>query len=64
MSKEMVFTLVAAIFYIAIIYMLVRPGSTGPALVNTISSTFADLVRGAVGYSYNPSSGQWSAPTS
>jgi len=63
MGKDDIFTLVAAIFYIAIIYMLVRPSSAGPSIVNTVSSAFADLVRGSVGYTFNSTTGKWSAPT-
>lgn len=62
MSKDLIFTLIAAAFYIAIIYMLVRPSSAGPNIVTNIMNAFADLVRGTVGYTYDPNSGQWSAP--
>lgn len=58
----MIFTLIAAVFYIAIIYVLVRPNSKGPAIVNTMFGAFSDLVRGTIGYTYNASTGQWSAP--
>jgi hypothetical protein len=51
---------IAAIIYIAILYTLVRPGSKGPQLVESISSTLADLVRGVTGYTY--SNGKWNAP--
>jgi hypothetical protein len=51
---------IAAIIYIAILYTLVRPGSKGPQLVENISSTLADLVRGVTGYTY--SNGKWTAP--
>ena len=62
MSKDMIFTLIAAVFYIAIIYVLVRPSSKGPAIVNSVSSAFADLIRGTIGYTYDPNSNAWSAP--
>jgi hypothetical protein len=62
MSKDMVFTLIAAVFYIAIIYVLVRPSSQGPSIIESVFGAFADLVRGTVGYTYDPSSGQWQAP--
>jgi hypothetical protein len=60
---NMAWTLVAAVIYIAIIYMLVRPSSNGPAIVNNVSSVFSDLVRGSIGMTYNTSSGTWTAPT-
>lgn len=62
MSKDQVFTLIAAVFYIAIIYVLVRPGSAGPNIVTSILGAFSDLVRGTVGYTYDSSSGEWSGP--
>lgn len=62
MSKDQVFTLIAAVFYIAVIYVLVRPGSAGPNIVTNVLGAFSDLVRGAVGYTYDPNSQQWAAP--
>lgn len=59
MTKESIFTLIAAIFYLAILYVLVRPGSKGPTLVNSIFSAFTDLVRGATGETYDSSTGKW-----
>jgi hypothetical protein len=50
----------AAILYLAILYVLVRPNSSGPNLVNTILGTFADLVRGVSGQTYNSSTQKWS----
>jgi uncharacterized membrane protein len=35
-------------FYIAIIYMLVRPNSPGPQLVNTVAAAMAALVKGVI----------------
>lgn len=32
--------------YVAIIYMLVRPNSPGPQLVNTVAAALAALVKG------------------
>ncbi len=61
--KEQLFTLVAAVFYIAVIYMLVRPNSNGPTLVNNVSNVLSDLVRGSIGYSYDASTGQWVGST-
>lgn len=63
MAKDQIFTLIAAVFYIAIIFMLVRPNSQGPTLVNNISNTLSDLVRGSIGYSYDASTGQWVGAT-
>lgn len=62
MSKDMIFTLIAAVFYIAIIYVLVRPNSNGPKIVTAISDTLSDLVKGTVGYTYDSSTSTWSAP--
>ncbi len=61
--KDQAFTLIAAVIYIAILYVLVRPGSDGPQLVDTIFSTFSDLVRGVAGFTYDTSSGKWVAPS-
>lgn len=60
MSKDLIFWFVAATIYGAIIYMLVRPGSKGPTLVNNIFNALSDLVRGSVGYTW--SNGKWQAP--
>jgi Tfp pilus assembly protein FimT len=35
---------------IAIIYMLVRPSSAGPAIVGQVSDALSDLIRSATGY--------------
>jgi hypothetical protein len=61
MTGANVWTLIAGVFYIAIIYTLVRPSSKGPVIVQNISTAFADLVRGATGETYNSSSGTWTA---
>jgi hypothetical protein len=63
MSKEIIFFMVAATIYGAVLYMLVRPGSNGPQLVNNIFNALSDLVRGSVGYSYDASTGKWASPT-
>jgi hypothetical protein len=62
MSKDMIFTLIAAMFYVAIIFMLVRPSSKGPTIVNNVFNAFSDLIRGSVGYTYDSSTGKWAAP--
>lgn len=48
------------ILYIAIIYLLVRPGSNGAQTVGTFFQTFADLVRGVTGETYDSSTNTWS----
>jgi hypothetical protein len=62
MNKDTVFTFVAAIIYLAILYMLVRPSSKGPELVKNISGALSDLIRGSVGYTYDPKNQKWNAP--
>lgn len=34
----------AAVFFLAVLYMLVRPGSPGPSLIGGVTSAFNDLV--------------------
>lgn len=36
--------------YLAILYLLARPGSKGPAIVNNIFNALSDLVKGTTGY--------------
>jgi len=62
MSKDMVFTLIAAVFYLGILYILVRPNSKGPTIINNIFNAFSDLIRGSIGYTYDSTSGKWTAP--
>lgn len=38
------------VIYVAILYMLVRPSSTGPQLVTTVLDAISDLVKGTTGY--------------
>lgn len=52
---------IAAVIYLAILYVLVRPGSKGPAIITSIFGTLSDLVKGTVGYTY--SNGSWEAPS-
>jgi hypothetical protein len=40
----------AGVLYIAIIYMLVRPGSPASASVVALGDALQDLVKGATGY--------------
>jgi hypothetical protein len=62
MTKDSVFTFVGAIIYLAILYMLVRPGSNGPVIISNIFGALSDLVRGSVGYTYDSTNGSWTAP--
>jgi hypothetical protein len=59
--RDQIGFLLAGILYLAILYVLVRPNSKGPTLVNTVLGTFADLVRGVSGQTYNASTNKWSA---
>jgi hypothetical protein len=47
------------ILYVAILYVLVRPGSNGSQFVQTLGSTMSDLVRGVTGQVFDQSSGTW-----
>lgn len=49
-----------AIVYLAILFVLVRPGSKGPAILQQVLGTFTDLVRGVSGQTFDSSSGKWS----
>lgn len=60
--KDRIFFFVAAVIYVAILYMLVRPGSKGTDLVKTVSSALSDLVRGTIGYTWDSSNQKWQAP--
>jgi hypothetical protein len=62
MSKDQIFTLIAAVFYLGILYLLVRPTSKGPTIVNNIFNAFSDLIRGSIGYTYDSTTGSWTAP--
>jgi hypothetical protein len=59
--KPTLTTFAAGILYLAIVYMLVRPGSNGATAIALFLSTFSDLVRGVTGQTYNSSSGTWSS---
>jgi hypothetical protein len=59
MTDKIAFFIVG-ILYLSTVYVLVRPNSKGPAIINTLFSTFADLVRGVSGETYNTSSNTWS----
>jgi hypothetical protein len=58
--KDMIGFFIVAIVYIAILYVLVRPGSKGATAVQSIFTTFTDLVRGVTGQTYDSKTGKWS----
>jgi hypothetical protein len=60
--RDSAVTFIAGAIYLAILYMLVRPGSNGPTIINNIFSTLSDLVRGSVGYTFDSSTGKWTPP--
>lgn len=62
--RENITFFIVGIIYLAILFALVRPGSTGATLVNNIFSAFTDLVRGVAGQTYDTSTGTWSTGTS
>lgn len=39
----------SGIVYVAILYVLVRPNSQGPTLIESVTSAFANLIRAATG---------------
>ncbi len=49
MTDDIAF-LITGIIYLAIILILVRPSSPGPAIVNNIFTALTDLVKGTTGY--------------
>lgn len=56
--KENITFFVMGIIYLAILYTLVKPNSKGPQILESILSTFSDLVRGTAGQTFT--NGQWS----
>ena len=58
--KDQIVWGISAIIYLAILYTLVRPGSKGTAIIGQISTTFADLVRGVTGQTFDPQTNKWS----
>jgi F0F1-type ATP synthase membrane subunit a len=58
--RDQITFFIVAIIYLAILYTLVKPQSKGPQLVQNVLGTLTDLVRGAAGQTYNPSTKQWS----
>jgi hypothetical protein len=59
MRENIAFFLVG-VLYLSTVYVLVKPNSKGPTIVNNLFSAFADLVRGVSGETYNSSSNTWS----
>jgi len=47
--KGTVGTVLIAIVYLAVLFVLVRPGSQGPALVNNVSSGISGLINAGTG---------------
>lgn len=58
--KDQIVWVITAIIYLAVLYTLVRPGSKGTVLVQSVSSTLSDLVRGVTGQTYNSQTKSWS----
>jgi hypothetical protein len=56
------FTFLAGAIYLAIIYVLVRPNSKGPTIIDNVFTALSDLVRGVTGQTYNSATGKWEAP--
>lgn len=52
---------ILAIIYIAILYVLVRPGSKGPGIIGNITNALADLVRVVTGETFDSQTGKWKA---
>lgn len=49
---------IMGIIYLAILYTLVKPGSKGPQILESLLGAFTDLVRGTTGQTFT--NGQWS----
>jgi hypothetical protein len=47
--KGLAWEVAAGVFAVALIYMLVRPSSDGPALVTAVTGAVGDIVTFAVG---------------
>jgi hypothetical protein len=52
---------IVAILYLSTLYVLVRPNSKGPGIVNNLFSAFTDLVRGVSGQTFDSSNNTWKA---
>lgn len=60
MSEKITVVLIG-VLYLATLLVLVRPNSKGPQLVSTVLGTFADLVRGVSGQTFDSSTNSWKA---
>lgn len=54
-SKGTITAIVIAVIYLAALFVLVRPGSQGPGLVNGVSTGLTNLIKAATG------GGTWAA---
>jgi hypothetical protein len=52
---------IVGILYLATLYVLVRPNSNGPTIINNLFSAFTDLVRGVSGQTFDSSTNTWKA---
>lgn len=59
--KDSIGFFAVGILYLAILYVLVRPNSNGPTLINNVLGTLSDLVRGVSGQTYDSSTQTWKA---
>lgn len=59
--RENIGFFLVGILYLSTLYVLVRPNSKGPAIINNMFSAFADLVRGVSGETFDSSTNKWSA---
>ena len=48
-SKQSLWYLIAAIFYLSIVMLLVRPSSKGPQIVGDVLDALSALVKGTTG---------------
>jgi hypothetical protein len=47
--KDEVKAWIVGILYVAILFVLVRPGSAGPTFITTVSTAIANVVKAATG---------------
>lgn len=59
--RDQIGVFLVGILYLVILYVLVRPSSKGPTIINSILGTFADLVRGVSGQTFDSSTNSWKA---
>jgi hypothetical protein len=59
--RENIGFFLVGILYISTVYVLVRPNSNGPTIINNLFSTFGDLVRGVSGQTFDSSTQSWKA---